>query len=400
MSILFLTLKVFSATGGIEKVCRIAGKALYEYGLQHNRKVSIFSMHGPKDAANNNPYFPAEIYTGFGGAKMKFVKDAVIAGKKSDTVILSHINLLLAGWLIKKVNPSVRIILIAHGIEVWKTLSPHKQHMLQACDHIACVSRFTMDKIKLLHNIPAEKCSVLNNCIDPFLARPEEKKRDPELVKRYGFSPDDIILLTLTRLSERDRYKGYDAVLRSMVSLIKQQPAQKKIKYLLAGGYDNKEKLFLDELIERSGLREHVILSGYIREEELAAHFSLADIYLMPSIKEGFGIVFVEAMYYGVPAIAGNADGSVDALLNGRLGLLINPEDPDAITEAVMKMIRDPKQFLPDHGILMEHFSYEKYKEKLEEIINEEQPKRETVKRKTIKEKQETINEKQKTRNG
>ena len=369
--ILFLTLKVFSATGGIEKVCRVAGKALYEYGLQQNKTVSVYSMHGPKDAAKKNKYFPAEIFTGFGGAKIRFVKNAVIAGRRSETVILSHVNLLLAGWLIKKFNPSARIILIAHGIEVWSTLSPHKQVMLQACDHIACVSGFTKDKIIELHHIPAEKCSVLNNCIDPFLARPEEKKRDPELVKRYGFSPDDIILLTLTRLSERDRYKGYDAVLQSMVQLIAERPGQPKIKYLLAGGYDDKEKLFLDELIERSGLSEHVILSGYIREEELPAHFSLADIYLMPSIKEGFGIVFVEAMYYGVPPIAGNADGSVDALLHGKLGLLIDPHDVGAITEAVRKMIAHPQQYIPDHRLLMQHFSYERYKEKLELILEE-----------------------------
>ena len=109
MSILLLTLKVFSATGGIEKVCRIAGKALYEYGLQYSKPISIFSMHGPKDAAINNRYFPAELFTGLGGAKIKFVKDAVISGKNCETVILSHINLLLVAWLIKKVNPLICI---------------------------------------------------------------------------------------------------------------------------------------------------------------------------------------------------------------------------------------------------------------------------------------------------
>lgn len=184
-------------------------------------------------------------------------------------------------------------------------------------------------------------------------------------MNRYRFSEDDIILLTLTRLSERDRYKGYDTVLSAMSSLIKQQPTPKKIKYLLAGGYDATEKTFLESMIKAFDLKDHVILSGYIREEELPAHFSLADIYVMPSIKEGFGIVFVEAMYYGVPAIAGNADGSVDALLNGQLGLLINPNEPDAITEAVLKMIRDPQQFYPDHRLLMKNFSYERYKERL-----------------------------------
>ena len=324
-------------------------------------------MHGPGPAAKGNKYFPAENFKGFDGARIKFVKEAVQVGKKADTVVLSHINLILAGWLIKKINPKVKVILIAHGIEVWKPLNRRQLIMLRACDQIVSVSRFTADKIEELHGIPAEKCRVLNNCIDPFFTRPKKKDKDPELMKRYGFAADDIILLTLTRLSEKDRYKGYDYVLKSMEALVKSNP---KIKYLLAGSYDEKEKIFIDSLIKSFGLQSNVVLTGYVQEEELPAHFGLADIYVMPSMKEGFGIVFVEAMYYGIPAIAGNADGSVDALLNGQLGLLVNPNDPKAITAAISTMIADPVRFVPDHELLMEHFSYNSYKRKLEEVLN------------------------------
>lgn len=364
--ILFLTLKVFSATGGIEKVCRVAGKALFEYGLKNNIPVRVYSMHGPRTGAVKNKYFPTEIFRGFNSARTKFVIRSVLTGRKSHTVILSHINLLLAGWLIKKLRPSVNLILIAHGIEVWKPLSRRHKMMLRSCDHIVSVSRFTADKIKELHGIAPEKLGVLNNCIDPFLEMPEETGRNSELMKRYGFAADDIILLTLTRLSEKDRYKGYDYVLQSMQELIREN---KKIKYLLAGSYSEGEKEYIDGLVDKLGIGANVVLSGYVKEDELPAHFSLADIYVMPSVKEGFGIVFVEAMYYGVPAIAANADGSVDALLNGQLGLLIEPADPKAITVAIKKMLADRNKYIPDHDLLMEHFGYEHYKEELEAII-------------------------------
>ena len=72
-------------------------------------------------------------------------------------------------------------------------------------------------------------------------------------------------------------------------------------------------------------LSESVIFTGYVKDEEVAAHFSIADIYIMPSTKEGFGIIFIEAMFYGKPVIAGNKDGSADALQNGTLGILVNP---------------------------------------------------------------------------
>ena len=104
-------------------------------------------------------------------------------------------------------------------------------------------------------------------------------------------------------------------------------------------------------------------------DEELAAHFSLADVYIMPSEKEGFGIVFIEAMYYNKPVIAGNKDGSTDALLNGKLGLLVNPESLEEVSAAIMKMMEHKEQYLPDRKLLMENFSYPVYKEKWREVL-------------------------------
>ncbi len=324
-------------------------------------------MHDAAEACQGNSYFPAEICKGFGAAKVSFITEAVNEGRKSSVVIISHINLVVVGWLIKKIAPKTKIILIAHGIEVWKHLDRKRMMMLAVCDTILSVSSFTRDKIIEMHQLPTAKCAVLNNCIDPFLQRPSVKKRKESLVNRYGIKTDDTVILTLTRLSLKDRYKGYGYVLASLGEIIK---TNTHVKYILAGSYEPSEKKYIDELIEKHGLKDHVIITGFIAEEELPALFSSADIYVMPSMKEGFGIVFVEAMYYGVPVIAGNADGSVDALLNGDLGLLINPENVTAITDALTKMIENNKAYLPNHQLLLDHFGYTAYKRKLEGFIN------------------------------
>ena len=96
----------------------------------------------------------------------------------------------------------------------------------------------------------------------------------------------------------------------------------------------------------------------------------MADIYVMPSMKEGFGIVFIEAMNYGLPVIAGNKDGSVDALLNGELGLIVNPLEINEIKIAIEKMIKNKSLFIPDRSKLMTNFSYESYKLKFETILD------------------------------
>ncbi|MEP6926879.1 MAG: glycosyltransferase, partial [Ginsengibacter sp.] len=169
---LFLTLRIFSATGGIEKVCRILGKALYEDSIQHEGLLKICSMYDKQRDAFNNPYFPAENFRGFGIDKLRFIKEMVQVGSKSNVVILSHINLLLIGWLIKKIAPHTKIILLAHGIEIWYPLNDRKRKMLQSCDKILAVSNYTSNKIIEVHGLAKEKCAVLNNCLDPFLPLP------------------------------------------------------------------------------------------------------------------------------------------------------------------------------------------------------------------------------------
>lgn len=365
-NIIFLTLKVFSATGGIEKVCRVAGKALYEMSFTGPVQTHIMSMHDQTKDADENLYFPTEIFEGFGAKKSLFVKAAVRKGAKADVVILSHINLLLVAWLIKKISPNTRIYLFAHGIEIWEPLKGFQKKMIGSIDYFLCVSSYTKDVIEKKHGFEAKSCIVLNNCLDPYLPQPQSTLHKPEWLAAMGLPKDTILLFTLTRLASKERYKGYDKVLEALAFIKDRYPT---LRYLLGGSYDALEKEFVDATIQRLGLQDTVIITGYIPDADLASYFTMADIYVMPSKKEGFGIVFIEAMNYGLPVIAGNTDGSVDALLNGELGLLVNPQNVNEIKEALEKMITHPEAYQPDRKKLMEHFSFETYKRKLEGVL-------------------------------
>ena len=359
---LFLTLRTFSATGGIEKVSRVVGKSLYEMGaIQPANNLSILSMYDGSGEVDER-YFPLRVFTGFGKKKSRFVLEALRQGIKSNQVILSHINLLLAGFLIKIFSPRTRLILFAHGIEVWSPLPRWKQYMLGKCDLVIAVSRFTRGRMIEVHGLDTKKISVLNNCLDPFLQPPSDNEKSPELLRRYGLTPSNIVLITLTRLSSKEQYKGYDNVLYALNKLKKDYPA---IKYLIIGKYDASEKQRVGHLIDELQLQDDIVLTGFIPEEELAEHYNIADCYIMPSKKEGFGIVFIEAMYYGKPVIAGNKDGSADALDNGRFGVLINPDDKEAITGAIRAVINNKAAYVPDTNEVKKLFGYEGYREKL-----------------------------------
>jgi len=272
---------------------------------------------------------------------------------------------LLAGYLIKLLSPKTKLVLMAHGIEVWKKFPAWKKKMLGKCDLVLTVSRFTREKIIAANGVHPGKVQVLNNCLDPFLPLPVDGK-DPLLLERYGLKYNDIILMTLTRLSSREKYKGYDNVLCSIHQLKQQYP---QLKYLVVGKYDTEEKQRLDGIINTLNLTGDVVFAGFIPDNELSAHFELADLYIMPSKKEGFGIVFIEAMYYGKPVIAGNKDGSADALCNGKFGLLVNPDETAEITTAIAQVLEDATAFIPDRYEIIAKFSFEKYKENLEALL-------------------------------
>jgi glycosyltransferase involved in cell wall biosynthesis len=363
--ILLLTLRTFSATGGIEKVSRVVGKALTE---MDSHSLQTYSLHdSTKDL--DEKYFSKKIFKGFKGSRLGFIVSAWRKGVKSDVVILTHINLIPVARLIQIFSPKTKLIVIAHGIEVWAPLlRGFKKKLLQKVDQIIAVSHHTKNRLLQENKISEDKITVINNCLDPYLPKPIDGEKDEELLVKYGLRKEDKVLMTLTRLSLSEKNKGYDRVMQAMQQL---SPTYPHLKYLLMGKCDAEEKFRIEQLIKEFHLEGKVILTGFIGEEDLAAHYNLADIYIMPSEKEGFGITFIEAMYYHKPVIAGNTDGSVDALLNGQLGTLINPQSVEEMMEAIKKIINNKFSFMPNRELLEKNFGYNTYAKKWKNFLNQ-----------------------------
>jgi len=364
-NILFLTLRVFSATGGIEKVCKVLGKALREINPQ-KEQLCILSSHDSTSQSRNNPYFSDDIFTGFSNNRIKFLLHSLKKGINADVIIISHVNILPVVWLIKKIFSQKKIIMIAHGIEVWSIPLGYKKKMLLACDQIICVSEFTRQKVSEITELKKIKLSVINNCIDPFLNNQKSADATGLLRKRYGVLPKEKIMFTLTRMDANERYKGYDRVIEAMTGLTNFYPT---LKYVIGGSYDDEEKKYVDDILQQFNLKDKVVFTGFIKNEELNNHFLMSDFYIMPSYGEGFGIVFIEAMYFGLPVIAGNKDGSVDALLNGELGILIDPMNVEEIKSAIEMVMKDSEKYIPDNKLLLDNFGYQQFKNKWEKVI-------------------------------
>jgi glycosyltransferase involved in cell wall biosynthesis len=112
------------------------------------------------------------------------------------------------------------------------------------------------------------------------------------------------------------------------------------LKYYLVGKYDVDEFERLSKIINDLQLESKVDIVGYVSDERLQSLYLNSDLFIMPSTKEGFGIVFIEAMLHGLPVIAGNQDGSVDALSNGELGQLINPHHKNELVDSIQNVYK------------------------------------------------------------
>ena len=314
-------------------------------------------------------YVPSYIFKGFGLNRIDFALKTLNKGLKADLIILSHINLAIIGLLIKTINPNCKVWLIAHGIEVWRPLSFIKKLFLKRCDKIVCVSNYTREQVKSRHQTDPLKCVVLNNAVDPFIKLPKTFVKPSHLLKRYHLVADNQVIFTLSRLASTEQYKGHDQVIKVISKLKDKFP---KIKYILAGKYDHQEEIRIQKLITDNNVDEQVILTGFIEEYEFTDHFLLADLFVLPSKKEGFGIVFIEALACGLPVICGNADGSVDAILNGVLGKAINVDDLNELDEAITADLNTPlteerRKYLQSQCLL--HFNETNYMNNIEELI-------------------------------
>ncbi len=365
--ILFLNLYAFSLTGGVEKVSR---KFLYAIGKLFTKQPCLgYSLYDKTEDIDIR-FVSKEHYKAFNGAKIAFMWSSFFKGLSSDTVILSHINLLPIAKLISIFKPKQKIILFAHGIEVWDKLPNWKKTFLQNKVQIWAVSNFTRNKMLAQHQIAPQKIQVLNNCLSPFLNLPKVFEKPKYLVEKYKLAENTPILFTLNRLSSSEKYKGYDTVISALGKLKK---TKQRFTYLLAGKADDSERQRIEQLITANDLNEEVKLIGFLPEEELIEHFLLSDIFIMPSKGEGFGIVFIEAAACGCQVIGGNKDGSTDALLNGKLGQMVSPDSQEEIIEAVKNAIANQISHQPkiQQQLTLEHFGFEQYIDKVNCLIEE-----------------------------
>ncbi len=352
MRILVLITDLFDSIGGIQTFNRAFVHALDGLANELGWDVTVQSLVDRGDSALAAQYLPSgrTRYLGYSGSKLRYAVAAIKNSWRADQTIIGHANMLSLA-----LGMPGRTGLILHGVEAWKRLPYLKKKMLRRMIPLISVSRFTQREVTRLNNISDSHFAILPNTLDPFY---QAKAQGPA----PGF-PAGKKILTVSRLHFDDRYKNIDMLIESL-ALIRQRVPDCCL--IIVG--DGPDRARLQAIATTAGVAKEVIFAGRIPDEHLGHYYDACDVFALPSLGEGFGIVYLEAMRHGKPVVAARATAVPEVVDHGVTGLLVEPDTKSlasGLVEVLSNNQRARAMGVAGQMRMRDHFEFSHYRMRL-----------------------------------
>ncbi len=334
MKIIFLSLSTYSIVGGIQTYNKKFIKALELNDIDY----IVISLHDKKCNSQNIICCNSNIFL--------FIFYLFKYKSYADITIWGHVNLAPLVSL-NKIFSTSKNVLITHGIEVWyPNLNLLKKYSLKLFNKIFTVSNYTKEKMITIQNVSKDKIDILPNSL---VMLNEEGTQNP-------FNPKKFHILTVLRIDESDKLKSITNILDAMEKI-----GLDDIHFTIIGR-GNKEEYIQNEINKRD-LNKQVDMLGYV--ENLVPYLEHCDVFSLISDREGFGIVYLEAMAYKKPCLSAKNCGSSDVVVDDYNGYSILLDDIKDLTNKILDLKLDKikrKQFGTNgYNLLIENFTYEQY---------------------------------------
>lgn len=270
-----------------------------------------------------------------------------------------------AAMFFKKKNPSVPFLLtLQEGdpLEYIKkrvgVFSGWFMQIFTRADYIQAISNFLADWAKKM----GAKCPVEVVPNGVSLNKYELGIKNNELRNKLGIKDNEKVIITISRLVKKN---GVIDLVRAMKYL------PENVKLLVVGEGEEADNLSIE--IKTLLLEKKVFLVGLVPPGEVVDYYSISDIFVRPSLSEGLGNVFLEAMAAGVPIIGTPVGGIVDFLINGETGLFCEAQNPQSVAEKIKLLLQNEalRQKLIVNGkkIVTEKYDWSKISVQMEEIF-------------------------------
>jgi phosphatidylinositol alpha-1,6-mannosyltransferase len=359
MRTLVISPELFATEGGISRIMRLYVKAIAELGGKDDR-VAIVALNDSAEHVECSRLLGYEkicVIKNCERNKWRFSVAAVIESLRSDCVICGHLHQLILPRLVAMFRPALRCCLIAHGIEVWRPYTLLERFALRGTNRIICVSEYTRRQmLRFDVMLDPENLVVVPNTFSPWFYT------EAASAKAFVTGSRSPRILVVSRLDSVNPYKGVDTMIEAMSLIVRYLPtAQLRI---VGGGGDRHR---LEALAAELALGDSIHFCGTVDDTKLSEEYQACDIFALPSRKEGFGLVYLEALSYGKPCIAARAGGATD-VVNDDVGTLVEYGDVDQIMLAVIDLIKYPRD-LQVMKSRAESFGFQAFKRRLAETL-------------------------------
>jgi phosphatidyl-myo-inositol dimannoside synthase len=318
-----------AAVGGIQQVSRHIGATLEEFAAKKGLRCELVALN---DRSGNGVF---EVggreyrFQGFARNKAGLLAHLTLRARQTQLIFTSHVNLgPLALWM-KMLQGRARYWVTVHGMEVWEPLPLARRAALRRADGVIAVSRHTAQTTAKVQQVAPGKIAVLSPALDPCHAAPNGEP------PQWPVPPGSRVLLTVARLLASEPGKGVDTVIRAMPRLLKSFP---NLYYVVIGDGDGRPAI--EKLAAECGVAARVLFPGS-RSGSLRSCYEAADVFVMPSRQEGFGIVYLEAMAAARPVVGAACGGSTEVVADGETGFLVNYGDVPALEARLAALLAD-----------------------------------------------------------
>lgn len=354
MKTLLMAPELFRTEGGISRILRLYLKALCELSSASDEVRYVALNDGGTAEARIRRYANDRLgaRAGCQRRKLRFITASLRLGRGVDRVICGHLHQLSIARLVQLFHPRLDYYLIAHGIDVWRPYTLFEKISLRRARRIFCISEYTRRQMLRFHPaLDPARLVVVPNALDPYFTPPDQADAAPA-------SHHHPRLLVVSRLITADTYKGIDTLIEAMPLIAREFPS---VQLRIVGGGDDAPRLHA--LARALQLGDAVHFTGTIDDDDLRAEYAACDLFALPSRKEGFGLVYLEAMTYGKPCLGARAGGAPE-VIHDAVGALVEYGSAHQIAAAVSDLVRHPR----DAATVRRHadsFAFPAFKQKL-----------------------------------
>lgn len=322
--------------------------------------VKILSLNDKiHDLRKLSKYSQRLTFNGFSKFKSGFLLRCFLEIIKADLVLVGHINYSVVPFFAKIFRFRKKYILIHHGVESWKKVSSITRRSLFNAYTNVVTTNFTLYQNSTINKIDKSKYTVIPLCSND---RNLLKLFKPKMKARFN-------MLHVSRLESSEKTKGVDFVLAALNKLNK---LGLDIEYYIVG--DGTDINRLKSICNSYDLNKKVHFLGFVDDNTLEELYMETSIFIMPSVKEGFGIVYIEAMKYSKPCIAANFGGPIEIIDNEKNGYLIEYGNVDQLVSKISFLYSNPDRLkeMGDNSLLkyQEFFSFQIFKKNWLNLLN------------------------------